>query len=310
MVGKDASMATAPDKKARPLVSPDELAAFVGRVPPTQFLSYRDFLGQLYQTIKAQRDSYSYHQFAYDLGFSKSNVLWLVISGKRKLAPKSARTLCASLGLSALARRYFTTMVDYNNAMRPDVREAHFQDLMRLKSATLPDEDKRNDLEYFSEWYFPVIREMVELQDFQEDAQWISDHLAIKIAPKQVEHALELLQSLGLLVRDPQSGRLASSGQQILPDKSMGTIAGARYLQQMCAVTSESVTQVPAHRREINSLTVRLTEEKAMKISSMLYRLCEEIMSMEDDGKRDDAHVYQVNLHLFAHTKERRGRKK
>lgn len=302
-------MATTARKKDTRIVSSAELEAMAVAMPPSQFLSYRDYLTELYKKIKGQVDSYSYHQFAFDLGFSKSNVLWLVISGKRKLAPKSARKLSQSLGFSALDRRYFLAMVDYNNAVRTDTREELFQDLMRLKSAGLENERKRDDLEYFSEWYFPVIREMAALPGFSPDPQWISDNLSIKIPPRQVELALELLLRLGLLKRDEQTGAVAATEQQIMPDRSMGTIAGARYLQQMCNVTAEAVTRVPARRREINSLTVRLTEEKAMKVGAMLYRLCEEIMAMETNEPTDDAHVYQVNLHLFAHTKDRGGKK-
>ena len=57
---------------------------------PAEYLHYRDYLREVYKRVKAELSSYSWLQFAEDLGFSRTNVIHLVIQGKRPLSAKAA----------------------------------------------------------------------------------------------------------------------------------------------------------------------------------------------------------------------------
>lgn len=296
-----------PAAGSAPLNSADRAAAktrillAVDQLPVTNYLSYREYLLKIYEFIKHNDPSYSYAQLGEDLGFSRSNVLWLVIVGRRRLSPRAGERLIKALGLTGTARRYFETLRSQNNARRTDEREASFSALMNIKSESATTISK-NVLEYFSDWYHPVIRELVGFDDFLSEAGWINDRLVVKLMPLQILKSLELLDRLGLISYDRKAGRYRQTVGQIRPDREVERMASVRFHQKMCDMAREAVTRVPASRREMNSLTIRVNDEVAMKASEILYKACEQIMKLESESKSGDQ-IYQINIHLFPFTK-------
>jgi plasmid maintenance system antidote protein VapI len=110
------------------------LAEACAAIPITAFFDYREYLGAVYQWLKSRVDAYSYLRFAEDLGFSRTNVLHLVIHGKRKLGVKTSQRLVKSLGLQATERQFFLTLVEYCNLREPALRELFFQRLLQLRA--------------------------------------------------------------------------------------------------------------------------------------------------------------------------------
>lgn len=274
----------------------------VDRLPVTNFLSYREFLLKIYESIKENDPSYSYSQLGEDLGFSRSNVLWLVVVGRRRMTPRASERLVKALGLTGTARRYFETLRAQNNARRADEREDLFCTLMDIKSESVTTAANKHVLEYFSEWFHPVIREMVGLSDFQSDAEWINDRLVIKLMPLQILKSLELLERLDLITYDRKAGRHVQTGGQIRPDREVECMASVLFHQKMCDMGREALTRVSASRREMNSLTICVNDEVAMKASEILYKACEQVMKLESESKAGNQ-IYQINVHLFPFTK-------
>ena len=120
------------------------------------YLDYRDYLRALYLAIKKHREKYSYTQFAEDLGFSKTNVIYLMIIGKRPLTLRSAQRISQSLGFSELRKRYFELLVRFQNSRNAKEREDHFRELLTVRSSTMSPVDTKTQLEVFTEWYHPV----------------------------------------------------------------------------------------------------------------------------------------------------------
>lgn len=272
-------------------------------VSVTQFLSYRDYLNALYSTMGTKHGSYSYRQFAEDLGFSRSNVIWLVTTGRRKLSSKTSQRVVDELSLKGTERRYFETLVLHDNANRPDLRQSLLEDLLSIKKSSLGNEEQQENLEYYSEWYHPVIREMTMLSDFSSDPHWIAERLQMKVLPKQAEKSLKLLEELKLIKFDQKKQRHVVTDQAIRPDRDVNTLAATRHHQKMCELAAEALTRVKAANREFNTLSVCVTKEDAMEISALIYELCEKIVRIEEKAKKK-SQVYQINLQLFPLTKE------
>lgn len=271
-------------------------------VSVTAFMSYRDYLDALYLEVKKRCGHYSYIQLAEDLGFSKSNVIWLVIAGRRKLTANTSQRIIDHLSLQGSECRYFRALVAYNNASRPDKREEYLADLLAVKRRELPSTSARENLEYYSEWFYPVLREMTALQEFSSDPEWIAQRMSIKLLPHEVEKGLKLLEGLGLIRFDDRKKRHISTGTPILPDRAVTHIAAVAFHQKMCEVAAEALSRVPAVQREYNTVTFCASHEEAMAISGLIYELCEKIVRLEQKATKK-TQVYQVNLQLFPLTK-------
>jgi uncharacterized protein (TIGR02147 family) len=301
MVQKDKS------KKSGPVQ--DRFDAARAQIDVTQFTSYREFLKNLYDRIKTGRKSYSYIRFATDLGLSASNALWLVLTMRRDLSEASAQKIATSLEMPHESRKYFMLLVRHNNARDPGQREACMKELVVLKSQHFMDNgNDENTLEFFQEWYHPVLREMVALDDFKADPDWINERLFLRLLPKQIERSLALLQELKLIRYDETRQRYVSTGEQIFPSRTVGPLAAVRFHQKACENARESVTAVPSHRRDLNVMTLSISDEAAQKLKDIFHKACEEAMAMESQPQAR-TEVYQINVQLFALTRKAPGTK-
>lgn len=271
-------------------------------VPVTDFLSYRAYLLKLYEILKDESPSYSYAQLSEDLGFSRSNVLWLVITGRRRLTSKATDRLIKTLGLAGNDKRYLEVLCAYINTRRADDREKHLRELMAIKGKAVANEASVHALEYFSEWHHPIIRELVGLDDFRSDPEWINQRLVTRLMPMQIHRSMELLERLGLIAYDRKRGRHVLTGGQVHPDRDVERMASVRFHQKMCDMAREAVLRVPAERREMNTMTLRVSDDIAMQAATLLYKACEQIMKLETEAKEGDQ-IYQINVHLFPFTK-------
>ncbi len=285
-------------------ISPEAAAVFKAEASGFRLFDhtqYCDYLAELFQAIKDQHRSYSYSQFAEDLGFPRSNVIWMVITGRRRLSPTATERVLQSLKFKLASRRYFLSMVKHNNASKPRERDRWLSEMIDIKSSAMRDYEDRHRLEYFSQWYYPVIREMVGLKEFRSDPHWIAEQLFMKLMPKQAEHALELLERLQLIRWDEGAKRHVQTGGQIRPTRTVGPLAAVRYHEKMCDIAKESVTRVPAKLRDLNTLTVRLSAEKAAQVQAKLREACELAFALEESSQADDDDgIYQINTQIFS----------
>ena len=129
-----------------------------------EYLDYRLYLDALYKSIKESKIRYSYLQFSEDLGFSKTNVIHLIIKGKRPLSLKAAEKICKNVNISSKDKNYFLKLVEYQNTRKPENRENLFKHLIKLKSEILKSPEIQSQLEFFSEWYHIIIYQMTFLK--------------------------------------------------------------------------------------------------------------------------------------------------
>lgn len=277
--------------------------SIVKAIKVTSHLSYQDFLKAVYKRLKVETDSYSYLKFAEDLGFSPTNVIRLVIAGKRKLSQKSANKIIASLDLKGIEKRYFLMLLRYSNERLASQRQDLLEELISIKQEALSDEPSQKNFAYLSEWFNPVIREMVNLDEFNDNPSWVASRLYFRLLPRQVEKSIELLKQLNLISYSQKEKRYIQSDIDVMPEKHYANLAAAGYHQKMIQMSSEAITRVPKPRRDINAITVAVSEEVAEQIRNLLLETCQKIMDLEKSSEHKE-HVYQINIQLFPFTKD------
>ena len=268
----------------------------------TGYLSHREYLKDLFAAVKAETGVYSYLQFADDLGFSKTNVLRLVIIGQRPLTSKAAEKIARGLDLHGPDRRYWTTLVKYANERLPALRDSLFRLLMGYKTRARPQELGAIEAEYFGEWYHPVIREMTGLIDFQSDPEWIKARLTFPLRMEQIRRSLDLLKALGVIKLDAQGIRLVRTDVRIATDTEVDSMAIVRFHQKMIEIGRESITVIPEDQRDVRAVTVSLPSSAIPLLKGKIEEWMTEIAAMEGDGATGEQ-VVQVNMQMFPFTK-------
>jgi uncharacterized protein (TIGR02147 family) len=271
------------------------------KVKVTGFVDHKDYLARVYRDVKEELGSYSYIRFAEDLGFGTTNMMRLVIVGERPLTVKAAQKIADAFDLHGDERRYFTTVVDYAHERDPATRDKLFAQLMSYKSRVAPETLDANQLEYFSEWYNPVLREMTMLPDFQADPEWIRARLRFPLHMGEIKRALELLVKLGYVRRDEKSGRHSRSAEKVHTPFEVDSLAIVRYHQKLMEIARESITRVKEDEREVSALTACIPTAAIPELKRRISQLLDE---MEAQESRDSGgQVYQLNVQLFPFTK-------
>ncbi len=262
---------------------------------PSSFLDYREFIASLYKTIKQNQKKYSWIQMSGDLGLSRSNVLHLIVRGKRPLTEKAGQKMISSLHITGKQKKYLTILIKWQNCRKEEERSSLFKELMSLKTKLIP-EKSRNVLEFFSEWYHTAIYQMTWLDHFQYDSKWISNQLEPTVRPDQVRKSIQLLKSLGLFKEE--DGTLKPTHEKITTGDEINSIAVIRYHNKLIEMGRESITRVKEDSRDISAVTVSIAPEQIPKMKEAISEFRKKLMAIEDQCQSANC-VYQMNIQLF-----------
>ena len=232
----------------------------------------------------------------------------LVITGRRKFAKSSYTKIAESLNLKGNEKKYFINLVQFNNSTNPIKKNEFLEQLLALKHLSLDSQSSRENLEFWSEWYHPVIRELIGINKDKVDAKWLSKMIPFSIAPRHIDASLKLLEELELIKLDESQKIYHKTEKQIGPDRKVGKLASARFHQKVCEMASESVTQVDAKERELNTMALSLRQEDLPEVRELIKDFCKKIFEYEQRVENPNQ-VFQMNVQFFPVTKSVKGSK-
>lgn len=262
-----------------------------------EYEDYRSFLRDLYLYLKMEYRYFSYRYFSKRAGFSSPNFLKLVIDGKRNLSPESVIRFVSALKLSKAESDFFSNLVRFNQAASPTEKSLAAQKMLRSQNFQNIHPLTKAQFSYYSEWYYIPVRELVALETFKEDIDWICQKIFPAIEPKQASKALLDLEALGLIQRDA-SGRLRQVNLNLNTDNEVVSSSMAKYHREMMKLASESIDRVPRGKREISAVCVPVSEATVIEIKSRIQTFRKELLSLASQDLESDR-VYQINLQLF-----------
>jgi len=274
----------------------------VAKKPPSvnvfEYLDYRAFLRAFYVAEKERRPAFSHRFFSRLAGLRSPNFLKLVMDGERNLGPETVPKFIKALGLTGEAASFFADLVTFTQAESVADKNRAFERISasrRFRSARRIEGDL---FKYLSHWYYPAIRELAAREDFQESPKWIASQLRPKIAPSDAAMALNLLLSLGLLVRDPETGKIVRGEPTITTEHEIRSLAVANFHRQMLERAGASIDTIPSEQRDLAALTVCVGPASAALVKERIHRFREEMTQLCDSDTKGQI-VYQMNIQWF-----------
>lgn len=279
------------------------VAEICAEISPSSYLDYRLFLDAVYLAIKRRLgDQYTYADFAVSLGYARGTVLHQIIRGYRPLTSKAGVKMALRLHLDTNERQYFEAMVEYGNAKTVKQRDAAFSVMQELKSRSLASELDRDLLEYFSGWQHAVVREMIAVPNADQSAAAIATRIHPRMTVGQIQRSLDLLERLHYILRDPGSGRFVPAHERVETGFKVKGMGLMRFHQLMMERAREAMVTVPAKRRNIGAVTLRCSEETALRLKQMINEMQTRLLE-EAEKDADGDQVFQINVQLFPFTK-------
>ena len=262
------------------------------------FLDHRAYLAAYYQAAKRTRPSFSFRLFSKLAGLRSPNFLKLVIDGERNLGADSVGRFSQALGLAGADAEFFADLVAFGQAQTLADKNRAFE---RIAASRRFRAARRIDGElfaYLSHWYNPAIRELAARDDFQEEPRWIAAQLRPRISPAEAAEAMKLLLSLGLLVRDPNSGRAVRGEPTLTTEHEVRSLGAAAFHRQMLERAAQSIETVPAAERDLAALTVCVSAETAALVKQRIHQFRETLTQLCDADAKGST-VYQLNIQWF-----------
>jgi uncharacterized protein (TIGR02147 family) len=260
------------------------------------YLDHRAFLRDYYLDRKVRRGQ-SFRSFSRRAKLGSPNYLKLVIDGQRNLTDRMARRFAHAVGLAGDALEYFVELVRFARATTTAERAEHYAKLTGFRPF-----QKARPLEaavatYYSKWYLPAVRELAARADFKDDPRWIASILWPAILPAQAAEALDVLLSLGLLVRS-HDGRLVQGELLVSTGPEVRSVVVANYHRAMLERADASIDAVPPDQRDISSLTLCLGADGLRRLKERVQRFRRELLELSA-LENAPVQVVQMNFQLF-----------
>ncbi len=260
-----------------------------------RYHDYRAFLGAYYEHKKPS--GFSYRAFASAAGLGAPNYLQLVIQGRRNLTADMARRFAETCGLGQDGAEYFVTLVGFNQATDNQERNQHYQKLSGFRRYRRAQKLELGEAAYHSRGYLPAIRELALSAHFKEDPEWIATRLRPPIKPSEARQALDTLLELGLLERGAD-GRLQQGTRIVSTGPETTGMHIANYHAEMMQRATAAMTLLPAHERDISSLTLCLGSDGLAQLKERIRAFRRELLELAETDVLP-TQVVQVNFQLF-----------
>jgi len=260
------------------------------------YSDYRRFLREAYESRKSTPRALSLRDLAERIGANSSAYMKFIMDGSRNLSDKMIYPVAQAFNLSAEDQQYFEALVKFNQAKTVEKKNIWFEKLIALQNQKQPKHIAQTHFELFSEWYHPVIRELVTLYPF--DGNWA--RLGRKVIPaitaSQARKSVELLCQLGFITQTE------SGYQQTDPAIATGpTIHAHRVTQfqkKMTEIAADSFDRLGPEHRFSSSTTFGLSSESYTRFCKKLRQLRQELIEEALDIEHPDR-VAQLAINLF-----------
>ncbi len=278
-----------------------ERSLFMKRPTVYDYLDYRSYLGDMYYYRKESASSFSYRFFSNKAGFASPNFLKLVVNGQRNLTNASIAKVAKGFGLKKKERDFFENLVFMNQATAHDEKNYYYRKMISIVGYKNIPTLSKDQYAYFSNWYYPAIREMVRFGSGDLSAQQMAALLNPKIKVTEAEAALKCLKKLRL-IKQNDDGLWLQYDRDISTGPEIRELIIANFHKEMLRLATESIDRFPASERDISAVTLSIRRENLAEFKARLVSFRRELMelaSLDEDPDR----VVQINLQLFPLTK-------
>ena len=262
------------------------------------YVDYKIFFRALYEIVKKEHPHFTYILFTEELGLGHSNLMNLIVNGQRKLSRKNAQIIVTALGLVLEKRRYFLRLVELDNSRNIKKRTEILEKIIEIKSESIEDEGTRQQLKFYSHWLHGVVFELVEVMEGKHSAETLSARLIPHAGADEVQKSLDLLESMALIRRDPETEQYIKVQPHFIMDEKIQNLGPVAFHNKMIDLAKDSLVRSEEEKRDISSMTLAVPQEGIAQLKAMVVSFQEQVVALAEKFQSTDE-VYQINVQLF-----------
>lgn len=249
------------------------------------YFDYRDYLRVSFENRKQGTKGFSHRLFSREAGIESPNYLFRVLKGTRNLGSDYVQNFCRALGLNRNEANYFSILVSFNSEKDVDKKERYLRELLalRCRRGVFKINDKK--LQFFSKWYYPVIRELAVILDCGDDFNLLARNCVPRITSLQAKNAIAYLLKNGFLKKEA-GGKYVRTEPVISSGDEVRSTVLRNYHRQTLAQSIEALDTVNLETRDISSLTLCVSRKTYFEMKKEIQEFRKRLLGLarEDTG--------------------------
>jgi uncharacterized protein (TIGR02147 family) len=267
-----------------------------------EFIDYRFFLTDYIGIQKRCDKNFTHRAFAQKAGLSAS-LLNDILSKRQNLTIVAMRKYAGAMDLNAKEIAYFEALVEFNNANTNVEKNRFFGDLVRLRGRSAVNFLDSQQYEFFSNWYNPVVREMMVHIGLGDNPEVISRKIVPFVSPAKIRKSITLLKKLELVYQS-SDGVWHASDKSISSEYQIQSVALKNYHTRMLERASESLDCHTSEEREFQGLTISGSRAMMQRMKERIRSFTDELLIMAASENEQAEEVYQFNIQVFPFTRK------
>lgn len=235
------------------------------------------------------------------LGLPRSRTYYsAVIKGKR-ITNTFIERFVALFAFKPAQAKYFQTLVNFNQAVDPDISRMMLVKLMTLKSK-MSQVIESDSYAYYTDWRHAVVRAMLDIHAFKGDCESLARKIFPPVTPGEVRKSIELLLSLNLISKD-NHGFYKPTSKSITTGEFVKNSLIKQYQQEVLDLAKRSLLEETRLRKNNYTNCISVSENALQQIEEKISQFKEDIREITHHDVYAAEYVYHINLNLIPSAK-------
>jgi uncharacterized protein (TIGR02147 family) len=193
---------------------------------------------------------------------------------------------------------FLKILVNFDQAKTHREKDIFFMKILQKREYKSIKTSTKEQYQFFSHWYIPIIRELIVRPDYPGNPIWIAKKVKPSISESKVRKGILLLSKLGLVKKDTVNGKWEMVDRVISTRAEVMSMAIVKYHQDVIVLAGEAIERFAKPERDIRSVTIGLSSEGMKEAKKRLEAFWKEMLDF--GGKQKNVkRVFQLNTQLF-----------
>lgn len=271
----------------------------VSEISVFMYFDYREYIHAVLEALQSEGASMRSIQEA--AGVPGSAFFSRILDGTRPLSSANAKVLAKAWNLRGEEADYFLGLVQFGNEKNVDKREHLLRKLLAVRASKQEYALQDSALQFFSKWYYPVLRDLLPLVPARTSAEKIGRFFTPPLRAPQIKSGIRYLTEAGFIVCDKNGKFAVTSPVVSTPPRVRSTMLRKYHLKNL-EINSEVYDSFTSDERSITSVTCSLSKEGFEKVRSEITALREKILAIAQEESNPDR-VCHVGFQLVPRAK-------
>ncbi len=263
------------------------------------YLDYRDFLKEFYESKKKESPFFSLRYMSGKVGMDPGNIV-KVFQGKRHLSKRLLEGFINLCDFKAKEAKYFRALVAFGKAKKENEVKRLYEELISLKDVQSL-KLRATQYEFYKKWYYTAIAALLNFYEFKGDYKSLANQLTPPITVKQAKEGIRLLEKLRI-VKKNDDGIYSLTNNFLTTGNEWHSIAIRKFQEETTRLALESFKSQSPKERNMSTLSISISEEDLDKINELTKEYRKSILKLVDETENPNR-AYQLNIQLFPLTK-------